>query len=244
MFEFFKHMEKQAFLLPSEEDKREAEQKARKLCPYEKFKKESEKAGKDGSPEAYERFIKALTKNLLDPFRLAHEGSSFTAHRENIPFLLKKEQLYRQKEEKEPVFGCKIKVQIDGFYEGGKFYATGGKEKIIVLKVLSDSEIGELSKQIDSLSFEEAIKFARQKEDNPVIAKWLAGTALQEACLKEKSFFVQSSYEVMEGVIELLCMSQRKESKESVAWELTLLAVGGNYYAKLEGIEFAEIEAC
>ena len=55
MFEFFKNLEKEAFLMPSEEKLRE---KVKRQVPYEVFKEKALAEGRDHSEEAYKGFVR------------------------------------------------------------------------------------------------------------------------------------------------------------------------------------------
>ncbi len=58
MFEFFKNLEKEAFLMPSEEKVEKLREKVKRQVPYEVFKEKALAEGRDHSEEAYKGFVR------------------------------------------------------------------------------------------------------------------------------------------------------------------------------------------
>ena len=246
MFEFFRDLEKKAFLIPSEEEVAKVREEVRKQVPYEVFKTQAIAEGKDPSEEAYKEFIDELTQYWIDPFRLAHEHSSFTVHKENIPFLLRKELVYRQKEGKAPIFGCRIRLWIDGFMEerDGKkvFHPTGGKEKVEVLEVFGEEGISSLMEE-EKLTYGELMDMVRGFGSGAdMIFHLVLPKNLKEAMLRGRFFLECQSEEELNQVLELICSPSFSEDREEVAWELTLIGEKDRVLVRFEGTEKAKIE--
>jgi len=245
MFEFFRNLEKEAFLMPSQEELEELREEVRRKIPYESFREKALAEGKDHSEEAYERLVEEMARYVIDPFRLAHEGSSFTVHKENIPLLLRKELVYRQKEGKVPIFGCRIRLWIDGFMEDKDgervFYPTGGKEKIEVLEVLREEEIASLMEE-EKLTYGELMEMVKGFGSEAGMIFHLVLPKKLKGAMKRDRFFLEcQSEEELNRALELICSPSFSEDREEVAWELTLIAEGERMLLRLEGAETAKI---
>ena len=244
MPEFFRNLEKEASLMPSQEEIEKVREEVRKKISYEAFREKALAEGKDPSEGAYEKFIEEIARYMIDPFRLAHEGS-FTVHKENIPFLLRKELVYRQREGKSPVFGCRIRLWIDGFMEekdGEKvFYPMGGKERVEVLEVLEEEEVVSLMGE-EKLSYKELMDIVRGFGSNAdMIFHLILPKNLKERMLRDRFFLECQNEEELNQALELICSPSFAEEGEEVAWELTLIAERDRALVRLEGAEKAKI---
>jgi len=202
-------------------------------------------------------FFKDLEKHTFllpqeegeDLFRLAHENLSFSVHKENIPFLLRKEQIYKQKKGKPLVFGCRIKLRLDGFVderEGEKvFYPGGGKEMVDVLEVLSDEKITVLLEE-EKLSFKRLIEDIKSRfgEKSDMLTRLALPGKLKEGMVKDKFFLECEDEEEFVEALDILCYPSfvsGNEGKEEIAWELALIAQEGKLFLRLEGTDAAKI---
>ncbi len=245
MFEFFRDLEKEAFLFPSQEEVEKVKEEVRKQVPYETFREKAIAEGKDPSEEAYESFVEEMARYMIDPFRLVHEGSSFTVHKENIPFLLRKELVYRQREGKAPIFGCRIKLWIDGFMEekdGEKvFYPTGGKEKVEVLEVLGAEETASLMEE-EKLTYGELMDMVRGFGSNAdMIFHLVLPGNLKETMLRDRFFLECQNEEELTRTLELICSPSFTEEIDEVVWELILIAQEDRVLVRFEGAEKVKI---
>ena len=245
MFEFFRHIEKESFLMPSQEELDKLREEVRRQIPYKTFREKALVEGKDSSREAYESFVEEMARYMIDPFRLAYKGSSFTVHKGNIPFLLRKELVYRQREGKSPVFGCRIRLWIDGFMEekdGEKvFYPTGGKEKVEVLELLEEEEVVSLMGE-EKLSYRELMDIVRGfGSDADIIFHLILPGNLKETMLRNRFFLECQNEEELTRTLELICSPSFAEEIEEVAWELILIAERDRALVRFEGAEKVKI---